>query len=297
LTASFVELARGLGLAREQRGLAALLECPKVPAAGPLADAEEAAYRAAAQPVPVREDSYRPVAVGQAAVVEAVEQGAEIGDITDIAAQRPRADVLLQHGAHPLERGLPGLFALTGLRGDVDHPTGVAEEPLRALGGYDRRISPRQQEEEVDRAPLVQRRQQIVRVFPDAAVIDRHRSGEILHRAVAAAEALLVADALVDDLHGQPGRRRQGGVFPEHPLDRGRVRPEFRVSPAPRSVWLRQRVVEHLTDGLPADARLANNLPDRGALPQNPVPDVGPLPCVAVHGWPSFRARCAPVSP
>jgi hypothetical protein len=130
-----VELARGLGLAREQRGLTARLECPEVPAAGPLADPEEAAHRVAAQPVGVREDGHGPVAVGQAAVVEAVEQGAQIGDIADIAAQRLRADVLLQHRAHPLERGPPGLFAPIGLRGDANHPTGVAEEPLRALGG------------------------------------------------------------------------------------------------------------------------------------------------------------------
>src|SRR5829696_351273 len=139
-------------------------------------------------------------AEGQAPVIEAVEQGPEIGDIADLTAQRIRADVLLQDGAHPLERGLPGLFAPIGLRGDAGHPPGVAEELLRAPGGDDWWIGTGQQEEEVDRAPSLQRRQQVVRVFPDAAATGRDRARIVLHRAIAAAEALRVADTLVNGL-------------------------------------------------------------------------------------------------
>ncbi len=81
--------------------------------------------------------------------MEAVEQGPEIGDIADVAAQRIRADFLLQDGAHPLERGLPGLRRPIGFRGSADHPTGVAQELLRASSGDDRWIGAGQQEEEV----------------------------------------------------------------------------------------------------------------------------------------------------
>ena len=85
----------------------------------------------------VCENGHGPVAVGKASVVEAVEQGVEVGNIADITAQCVWTDVLLQDSAHPLECSLPRLFALIGLRGDAHHPTGTAEKPLRALGRYD----------------------------------------------------------------------------------------------------------------------------------------------------------------
>ena len=78
---------------------------------------------------------------------------------------------------------------------------------------------------------------------------------------------LLVADALVHGLDGEAGRGRQGGVLPEHPLDRGGVRPELGIAAASRPVRLRVRMGEHLANGLPTDAGFPNDLPARNPSP------------------------------
>jgi hypothetical protein len=135
-----VELAGGLGLTCEQRGVPAILERPEVLAVGLLIDPKKVAHRAAAQATAARENDHGSVPIGQAAVVEAVKQGCDVGDIADLPAKRVEADLLLEDGAHPLERGLPGLLAPVGLRSDTDHPTGIAEELLCAASRNDRRI-------------------------------------------------------------------------------------------------------------------------------------------------------------
>ena len=112
----------------------AVFERPQVLATSLLVDAEKAADDAAAQPTAARENDHRPVAVRQTPVVEALKQGVEVGEIADLAAQRIAADLLLEDGAHPFERSLPGLRSAIRLRGDADHPTGVAEE-LRCANG------------------------------------------------------------------------------------------------------------------------------------------------------------------
>jgi hypothetical protein len=107
---------------------------------GLLIDPKKVAHRAAAQATAARENDHGSVPIGQAAVVEAVKQGCDVGDIADLPAKRVEADLLLEDGAHPLERGLPGLLAPVGLRSDTDHPTGIAEELLCAASRNDRRI-------------------------------------------------------------------------------------------------------------------------------------------------------------
>jgi hypothetical protein len=59
--------------------------------------------------------------VGQAALTQVAKQGREVGDIADLPTKRVGADVLLEDGTHPLERGLTCLLTPVGLR----DPTGV----------------------------------------------------------------------------------------------------------------------------------------------------------------------------
>jgi hypothetical protein len=136
-----VELPGGPSRAREQRSLPAILERPEVLAVGVLIDPKKVAHHAAAQATAARENDHGSVTVGQSAAIEAVKQGRDVGDIADLLAKRIGADLLLENGTHPLERGLTGLLAFVGLRGDVDHPTGIAEKLLRAASRNDRRIS------------------------------------------------------------------------------------------------------------------------------------------------------------
>jgi len=68
-------------------------------------------------------------------------------------------------------------------------------------------------------ARFFQRRQQFVRIFPDANVVRRNRAGIVRHGAVTPAKPFRISDALVDGLDRETGRGRQCGVFPEHPLD------------------------------------------------------------------------------
>ena len=64
---------------------------------------------------------------------------------------------------------------------------------------------------------------------------------------------------------------------------------ELWISAASRPVRLRQRMVEHLADGLGADAHLSSDLPNGDPLPEDPIPNAQPLRDVAVHAWPTFR--------
>jgi hypothetical protein len=50
-------------------------------------------------------------------------------------------------------------------------------------------------------------------------------------------------------------------------------------------------MVEHLADGLAANARLANDLPNRDTLPEDPISDARPLRDVAVHELVILRQR------
>ena len=138
-----VELPIGFGLTREKPAMPAIFERPKVLSVGCLVDPKKAAHCAAAQPTMARENGHGSVTVGQAAVVEAIKQGRHIGDIANLPAKRIGADPLLKDGAHPLERGPTGLLARVRLRGDADHPTGVAEKLLCAASRDDRWISTR----------------------------------------------------------------------------------------------------------------------------------------------------------
>ena len=135
-----VELAGGLGLTREQHGIPAIIERPEVLAVGLLIDPKKVTHRAAAQATAARENDHGSVPIRQAAVVEAVKQSCDVGDIADLPAKRVEADLLLKDGAHPLERGLTGLLAPVGLRGDADQTTGIAEELLCAASRNDRWI-------------------------------------------------------------------------------------------------------------------------------------------------------------
>jgi hypothetical protein len=58
---------------------------------------------------------------------------------------------------------------------------------------------------------------------------------------------------------------------------------ELWISVASRPTRQRQRMVEHLADGLGADARLSSDLPNGLPLPEDPIPDTRPLRDVAVH--------------
>src|SRR5215471_11074002 len=126
-----VEFSVGLRLAREQRSMPAIRERPEVLAVGVLVDPKKVAHCAAGQAAVAREHDHGSVTVRQSATVEAVKQGGDVGDIADLPAKRIRADLLMEDGAHPLERGLPHQFAFVRLRGDVDHPTGIPKKLLR----------------------------------------------------------------------------------------------------------------------------------------------------------------------
>jgi hypothetical protein len=80
------------------------------------------------------------VALRETPVIEALKQGRNVGNVADRESERIQADVLLEYGAHPFERGLPSLCALVRLRSDANHATGIAEELFYAFGGDDRRI-------------------------------------------------------------------------------------------------------------------------------------------------------------
>ena len=127
-----VELAGGLDLAGEQRLVPTFREDPEVTSVRLPVDSEKAANDGASQPAAVREHGHGPVAVGQAPVVEAVEQGSEAGDITQLSAQGIQTDLIVENGAHPLERGRAGLLAPARFRGDAGDPTGIADELLDA---------------------------------------------------------------------------------------------------------------------------------------------------------------------
>src|SRR6516165_5981588 len=135
-----VELAGGFSLTREQRSMPAILERPEVLAIGLHIDPKKVAHCAAVQATAACKNHHGSVAIGQAAVVKAVEQRRDVADITDLLAKRLWANLLLKDGAHPLERGLTGLLAPVGFRGDTDYPTGITEELLYASARNDRWI-------------------------------------------------------------------------------------------------------------------------------------------------------------
>src|SRR6516162_903164 len=99
----------------------AILKRPEVLAVSLHIDPKKVAHRAAVQATAARENHHGSVAIAQAAVVKAVKQRRDVRDITDLLAQRPRANLLLENGAHPLERGLTRLLAPVGFRGDADY--------------------------------------------------------------------------------------------------------------------------------------------------------------------------------
>jgi hypothetical protein len=134
-----------------------------------------------------------------------VEQGHDIRELADLAAERIRADLLLKDGSHPFERDLPSLLSPIGTRGDPSFPSGIAEKLLRALGGYNRRVSTGQQEKEVDCVLLLQRDQEVVYVLPKTVPIARNWPHIVLHGAVTTAEAFLITNAFVDSLDREPG--------------------------------------------------------------------------------------------
>jgi hypothetical protein len=103
-------------------------------------DRKKVAHRAATQATVARYNDHGSVTVGQSTAVEAVNQGRDVRDIADFLTERTGADLFLQDGAHPLEHSLTGLLAFVRLRGDVDHPTGFAEELLGAASRNDRWI-------------------------------------------------------------------------------------------------------------------------------------------------------------
>src|SRR5689334_7016141 len=145
-------------------------------------------------------------------------------------------------------------------RRDYGDPSKAAEE-LLGTGGRDHgRIGAGQAEQEVDGALLVQRDQKVVGILPDATVVARDRPHVVLHRAITAAETLLIADALVHGLDGEASRGWQGGILPEHPLDRRGMRAELGIPAAPRPVRLWVRMREHLADGLLIDAGFPTDL-------------------------------------
>jgi len=154
-----VKFARGIDLAREQRGMTTSLKHLEVLAAGLMVYAKKGANRAATQPTVVRQNHHGPVAVGQASLVEVVNQDRKIRDIADLAPQLLRPDLLLEDSPHPFERNLLSLLSRIGVRGAPSYPSRIAEELLRALGGDNRRISTGQQEEKVDCVLLLLRDQ------------------------------------------------------------------------------------------------------------------------------------------
>ena len=203
-----VELTRGFGLVREQGGMATALECPQVSKACLPVDPQKAANCRAPQPVTVRENGHGPVAGGQAAFVEALKQGPEIGEVADIAAECIQVDVFLQNGAHPFERNLLGLHSAVSLGDNADRATGLPEKLLRARCQYDWGIGAGEQKQKIDGALLLQRCQQIIGIFPHPVPSRRNRSSVVPNRAVCTTEAFLITDVLIDGLDGEAGRRR-----------------------------------------------------------------------------------------
>src|SRR4051812_47278567 len=92
-------------------------------------------------------------------------------NIADLAPQLLRPDLLLKDSSHPFERDLPSLLSRIGFRSDPSYPSRVAEELLRALGRYNRRVSTGQQEKEVDCVLLLQRNQEVVCILPKTVPI------------------------------------------------------------------------------------------------------------------------------
>src|SRR3954466_7861423 len=109
-----VELTGGVGRTSKKRGMPACLECAEILAVGLLVDAKKPTHRAAAQTTAVRKNNHGPVAVRQSAVVEAVKQRCDLGEISEFLAQRVEVDILLEDGTHPLERSLTRLLPLVG---------------------------------------------------------------------------------------------------------------------------------------------------------------------------------------
>jgi hypothetical protein len=66
------------------------------------------------------------------------------------------------------------------------------------------------------------------------------------------------------------------------------MRAELRISAASRLIWLREWMVEHLADGIAADACLTNDLRNKDTLPEDLISDARPLRYVAVHSWSFF---------
>src|SRR5207253_871886 len=93
-------------------------------------DAEEGADHGLAQPTARRQHGHRPVAIGQAAVIEPLEQARQFGQVADLAAQRLVADLLLKERSHPLERGALGLLSSVGLWRSYGDATKIAKELL-----------------------------------------------------------------------------------------------------------------------------------------------------------------------
>jgi hypothetical protein len=87
-----------------------------------------------------------------------------------------------------------------GLRVDADHPTDIMKELLFSSPRDDGWIGARKQDQKVEHTLLLERYQQIVRLFLDAVFIARRRTNIVAHRAVSTAEAFLITNPFVNVL-------------------------------------------------------------------------------------------------
>src|SRR4051812_43515415 len=111
-----------------------MLEKPQILQVGPFVDAKEGADYSFAQIASLRQHDHRAVAIRQTSVIEALEQGCEVGQVAELAAQLLVADLLLKDRTHPLERSALGLISPTRLWRSCGDPPNISEELLGAVG-------------------------------------------------------------------------------------------------------------------------------------------------------------------
>ncbi len=224
----------------------------------------------------------------QEVALEAEELPGEGPLSADHLADRDRGVVVGGPGRHPPEErerghvgGLEGLGALPGVGRDVEgvrvrqahhRERGLAANP----GDLDSRVA----EVELGLARWVRQGDE------DLLVMAPVPGDGLLHLGDAAWVAVLVPEALEDPLRRVVllgGRLPVGG---QDLLDHRKVRAE--LGPGARSarpVARRLRVREDLLEGSPADAVLATGRTLRGALDEDPAPDLGPHLHVRVHSF------------